>query len=70
MEKKIYKFQDHRDWDSAYIVAHSEDQATKLMQENTLLEVTLCGVESVDRFPRAEMNKPVPYFYKNNIEMF
>lgn len=70
MEKKIFKFRDHIDFDAAYIVAHTEEQATKLMKEETELEVTMCDVRNIDDFPRANLNRPVPYIYKNSISPF
>lgn len=70
MIKQIFKFTDHVDFDSAYIVAHTEEQAWSLIRQETELEVTLCGVRPIDDFPRAEMNRNVPYVYKNNIPPF
>ena len=70
MSKKIYKFTDHRDFDSAYVVAMNEKQATEFMKLETELEVTLSGERPIDDFPRADLNRQVPYFYKNNIELF
>lgn len=69
-KRKIYKFRDDVEFDSAYVVANSKDQAEMFLMGETELNLVYIECRSLDDFPRADLNRIEPYIWKSDIKPF
>ena len=69
-KRRIYKFQDDKDFDSAYVVATSRDQAESHLMGETELNLIFIECRDIENFPKADLNRISPYIWKSDIKPF
>lgn len=53
MSLRIFKFQDHTDFNAAYVIAINENRAGRLIRRETHLSITVVDSRPLDDFPKA-----------------
>lgn len=68
IDSKVFRFQDTRDFDYAYVIANSRSEAAGLLKEHTELEI-IFGEEKDCVRPLDDFPKAVKHFekYKNSV---
>lgn len=69
-ERKIYKFRDTVDFESAFIVSDTFLDAENKMKELTSLEFVHCDTRDADDFPDANKRSTGTYVWVNRILPF
>lgn len=70
MCRKVYKFQDLKNFETAFIVSDCEFDATERMKMETKLDFLMVESMDSDEFPAAARKTTGTHVIKNNIDLF